>query len=795
MTTVIQDVKVGIRTLTRSRFVSALAVMAFALGIGVTTAVFSIFDGVLLKPLPYPDADELVGVYGTQPACSTCPASYPKYIDWKTRNHVFAAMGGSTEAPFVMTGKGDPVKVDGIRTTASLVDVFGVHPLIGRWYTEAEDQFGGPQVAILSHAFWMAHFNGDPSVLGSKIILDDEPYAVIGVMPSDFSHRRGDLFVPLQRLYDPATRGSHFLSTYARLKKGVTLQLAAKEMRDLGDALAREYSYNHGIDVVSYRETVIGRIRTPLRILLAAVFLVLLIACSNVANLLLASGVARQRELAIRMALGAGQTRLVRQLVIECILLSLMGGCLGVLLAGSMLRVFIMLAGSQLPRAANVMIDVRVLLFTAAVSIFIGVLCGVWPVVLLRARELAILVREGDTRTSTGAGRRFGNFLVVGEIALAFTLLVGSGLLIKNLVLLQSRNTGFRTDRILTFDLAPAGSRYKADAQIVSFYKELYARLSGIGGVESAGMTSHLPMYRSGYNGEFSIEGGTPWDPKDAPLVQYRWFFGDYFKTMNIPLLAGRMLNERDGNGSTAVLINHAMAEKFWPGKDPIGKRFGQGTDTTKWFEVVGIVGDTRSHGLASSVPYEFFRNLDESAFRSMTVIIRTRTDDSAAVMPAARQIVASIDPLLPVTGVQTMDHVVAESVAQPRLLSSLTAVFGLLAGVLAMVGVYGVMAYNVRRQRREFGIRIALGADPITVRFLVIRRGVVLASLGVITGAIGGWMLTRVLQVVLNDVKPSDPSVFISTAISVVVVAVAASYLPARSAARVEAIVVLHDS
>jgi predicted permease len=789
------DIKFATRSILRSRFVSILAVLAFALGLGVTTAVFSIFNGVLLEPLPYPHPEELVVVYGTQPACSTCPASFPKYYDWKTRNHVFAAMGGSTLAAFVMTGSGDPVRVVGSPTTASFAGVFGVQPFIGRWYTEAEDQFEGPKVVVLTYDFWMARFNGNRSAVGQKLIFDGEPYEVIGVMPQGFTHRRADVFVPLQRKLDPATRGNHFLATFARLQKGVTLERATAEMRELGVSLAREYNYNHGIDVRSYLEATVGSIRTPLRVLLGTVVLVLLIACANVANLLLASGIARRRELAIRMALGADQRDLARQLTMEAVLLALAGGVIGIVLARWTISTFIALAGNQLPRAATIAIDGRVLLFAVACSVAVGIACGLWPLAVLRMKEIASVVRSSDTRTSSGSGRRFGNGLVVAEIAIAFTLLIGAGLLVKDLVLLKSRQIGIRTDRIVAFDIALSGPRYKPSEQVVGFYRELYGRLSHLGDVESVGMTSHLPMYQFGWNGEFQIEGGTPWDPNSAPLVEYRWIYGDYLKTMGIPLLAGRMLDERDRQGSNAVMINHAMAEKFWPGKDPLGKRFGQGRDTSKWFEVVGVLGDVRSYGVVRNTPYEFYRTIEESAFNAMTVVIRTHDDSPTTVIPSARQVVGSIDSLLPISAVQTMEHVVSESVGQPRLMSALTGLFGALAGLLAMVGVYGVMAYNVRRQRREFGIRLALGADHTRVKTLVVIRGLSLAAAGVLLGGVGAWILTRFLSTILNDVKPTDPAVFAATAAAVLIVALMASYLPARSAARVDPVDVLRDS
>jgi len=778
----------------RSRFVSVLAILAFALGIGVTTAVFSIFNGVLLQPLPYPHPEQLVAVYDTQPACATCPASYPKYHDWVERNQVFSAIGGSSQQRFVLTGRGDPARIEVVMTTASLADVFGVRPQIGRWYTADEDRPGGPNVVVLTHGFWTTRLGGDPSIVGRTLTLNGEPYEVIGVMPPGFAHRRGDVFMPLQRTLDETTRGSHFLVTFARLKPGITVERAAAEMRALGVTLAREFHTNHGIDVRSYYEVVVGSSRTALTVLLGAVFLVLLIACANVANLLLASGMARRRELAIRLALGAGTGDLARQLIVESVLLAASGGLAGVVLAAWMLRTFVVLAGSQLPRAAEIAIDGRVLAFTAIVSIGVGVCCGVWPLMLLRTGQLASVVRDDDTRTASGGGRRFGNALVVVEIALAFALLAGAGLLVKNLVRLRARDAGIRVDRIVAFDVMASAPRYKTPDEFVEFYRQLYPRLAQIGSAESVGLTSHLPMFSFGQNGEFRIEGGEPWPADQAPLVEYRWMYGDYMKTMGIPLVKGRMLDERDRRGARTVLINQAMAEKFWPGNDPIGKRFGQGSDTSQWYEVVGVVGNVRSFGLARTTPFEFYRTIEESPVPAMTVVIRTRGDDAMAVVPTARQVVASVDPAMPITQVQTMEHVVSESVGQPRLMSALTVLFGAMAGVLAMVGVYGVTAYNVRRQRREFGIRLALGADQADVRHLVVARGLTLAIAGVAAGALGAWMLTGVLNSLLNDVKPTDPTVFAATAAAVLAVATLASYLPARAAGRVDPIVVLRD-
>jgi len=366
---------------------------------------------------------------------------------------------------------------------------------------------------------------------------------------------------------------------------------------------------------------------------------------------------------------------------------------------------------------------------------------------------------------------------------------------VKNLVLLSSRDAGIRRDGVVAFDIGLPGPRYQADEQVIAFYRDLYSRLSSIGGVESVGMTSHLPMYRFGYNGEMSIEGGNPWQANQAPLVEYRWFYGDYMKTLGIPLVRGRLLDGRDVAGTRTVLINQAMADKFWPGQDPLGRRFGQGNDTTRWYEVAGVIGNVRSYGLAANTPYEFYRTIEQAPFAAMTVVVRTRGTDPTAIVPSARQVVASLDPALPVTGVQTLDQVVAASVGQPRLLSALSALFAVLAGLLAMVGVYGAMAYNVRRQRREFGIRLALGATQARLARLVIRRTLVLAAIGMAAGLFGSWSVGRVLTAMLNDVRPTDPAVFALTAIAMLGVALLASAIPARAAARTDPIVVLRDS
>lgn len=786
------DCRFALRSLVRMRSVALFAAAAFALGIGITTAVFSLFYGVLLRPLPFPDPDKLVVVYGTQPACSTCPASFEKYNDWKTRNHVFSVIGGSTAQQAVVTEPGEPERISIVRTTASLGAVFEVSPELGRWYSESEDQPGGPKVAVLSDAYWRRRFGADPNVLGRRLTIDGDPYQVIGVMPPTFTHRRGDVYVPLQRQLDEANRGNHFLATYARLKPGVTQKQAQREMIALGKTLAIEFHHNHGIDVETYYGAVIGDIAQPLGVMLGAVGLLLLVSCANVANLLLASGLARRRELAVRTALGATRWDLGRQLTIEGVVLACIGGAFGVVFAIWAVQLFVRLASTALPRANSVSIDTAVLLFALGVSLLTGVVCGLWPVFRLASGTLSSEVRAGDLRAgSLAATHRFGDGLVVAEIAMAFSLLVGAGLLVKNLIHLESRDTGFTAARVVAFDVAPTGVRYQDVGKQKEFYRDLLPALRRIPGVVSVGLTSHLPMYNYGWNSEVRLEGGNPWAENQAPLVEDRWIGGDYFRTMGIAIIRGRPFNEHDRDGSPRVtILSERSAQKFWPGKNPIGRRLSRGGSPE--LEVVGVAHDVLSYGLTVRSPYEMYMPIEQEPFGAMTVVLRTDNDDPTVVIPAGRRVVAQLDPLMPVSKVQTLTSVVSESVNQPRLLSSLVALFGTLAGALAVLGVYGVMAYNVRRTRREFGIRLALGADPRRVRRMVVTRGIRLGVLGVALGAGGAVLLTHTMQAMLSDVKPTDPVVFSLTGALLLSAALVACYLPALQASRTDPMVVL---
>jgi len=480
------------------------------------------------------------------------------------------------------------------------------------------------------------------------------------------------------------------------------------------------------------------------------------------------------------------------------VVLALAGGVLGLAFAAWSIRTFVHLADTALPRATSVQLDGTVLLFALAVSLLTGVVCALWPVFRLATRTLSSEVRAGDLRAGNLAGsRRFGDGLVVAEIAMAFSLLVGAGLLVKNLMHLESKDTGFVADRVIAFDVAPTGVHYQDGEKQKQFYRDLLPQLARAPGVRSVGLTSHLPMYAFGWNGEVTLEGGNPWAPNQAPLIEDRWIGGDYFKSMGIAIVRGRQFDAHDRGGSVPVtILTERSAEKFWPGQNPIGRHLWRGSPspTNTKYEVVGVSHDVLSYGLAARTPYEMYVPIEQESFGAMTVVLRTDAEDPTVVMPAARRAVAAADPLLPVSKVQTLRSVVSESVNQPRLLSSLAGLFGALAGVLAAVGVYGVMAYNVRRTRRDFGIRLALGADPRRVRRLVVLRGLRLGALGVVLGAGGAMLLARTMQAMLSDVKPTDPAVFALTGATLLLVALIACYVPALQASRTDPMVVLRQ-
>jgi len=788
----LQDVRFALRLFRRSPGFAALATIALALGIGANTAVFSVVDAVLLKPLPFPDPDAIVAVYDTQPFCPTCPASYPKFTDWRAQNAVFDAIGAANGGGMVLTGKGAPERIRSSRATASIFRVFQVQPILGRWLSDDEDKPGGPHVAMLSYGFWQERFAGDPRVLGQTLTLDDAAYTVVGVMPREFVLQRAQVWVPLAMAVDQSQRGAHFLNVVARLKPGVTIQRAQREMIALGVRLAKEYPTNHGIDVGPYKNVIVGDSGRSLLVLLGSVAFVLLIACANVANLLLARAARRRREITIRTAIGAGRVRLVRQLLTESVLLALGGSVFGLLLAYWGVRMFVSIAPATFPRVESIGVDTTVLLFTLGISIVTGVIFGLAPALHALHQRPGEALKQDEVRSGGGRGvRRASSTLVVVEIALSLVLLIGAGLMVKSLLRLEHQDAGFAVERLLTFELSLPKARYSDDARVLAFFDRAMQRISALPGVQHAGAIDLLPLGNFGTNGDFQIEG-RQWPDGRSPLIEKRRVRGDYFQTMGIRLIRGRLFNAFDTDKSAkVVIINDATAQRFWPGEDPVGKRmtlYG-----SAFCDIVGVVASVRSADLSRLPAIEEYGPDSQNPNRSMTVAVRTMAEPTALVA-SIRQEIAAIDPQQPLAAVRTMEEVVRTSTSRPRLLSILTVLFAAIAAILAAVGTYGIMAYSVSQQTREIGIRMAMGADSAAVIRSVLAHGLKLIAAGVLIGAAGALALTGVLMTLLYEVSPSDPAVFAGTCIGVVAVAVIACYLPARSATRVDPMVVLRD-
>jgi putative ABC transport system permease protein len=785
-----QDIRFGWRLLVRSPGFFALGAAALALGIGANTAVFSAVYNVLLKPLSYPEPERLALIFDTQPDCATCPASYPKYVDWRDQNRVFEVIGGSSPGSAVLTELGEPERIMTVRTTATLFRVLAVPPQLGRWFEEEEDRPGGAPVVMLSHGFWQRRLGGDPGILGKVLTLDDVPRSVVGVMPRDFQHRGADVWVPLARAVDEATRNSHFLVTYGRLGRGVTLEQARREMHSLGERLAREHdNMGHGIDVQPYRSLIVRDARAPLLVLMGCVVFVLLIACANVANLLLARGAGRRREIAVRSAMGATKLRLARQLVTESLLLSIAGGVLGLGLAYAGVRTFVASAPPVLPRMSEVTVDVNVLLFTLLVALGAGTLFGLAPLLHAGDDRQSEALKEEAGRSSGGPfARRAGSVLVVAEIGLSVVLMVGAGLMVKSLSRLQQQDVGVVVERLLAFDVAIPEARYESEESVRAFYRGALERLRAIPGVRSAGATNLLPLYECCSNSYFDVEGKELWAKNEGPLAEVRVVDGDYFEAMGIPLVRGRYLTAQDDEQSPRVIvINEALADRCWPDEDPIGRHILSLEEEGDRWQVVGVVGNVRTYSPRLTPEMEVSRALAQSPTRSMTFVVRSATTDPTALVGALRRAMAVVDPSQPLSSIQTMEQVVHESLSGIRLLSTLIMGFAGLAAVLALIGVYGLVSFAVNQQRQEFGIRMAMGADGGDVLRLVLGRGLRLALSGVALGAVGALGLGQLLRSLLYEVTPGDPWVVAGTCGGVLGAAMAACYVPARAATQVD--------
>jgi predicted permease len=800
METLLYDLRDGFRMLRRTPSVTIAAVIALALGIGASTAIFSLVNAVLLQPLPYKEADRLVALGYAQNEAA--PANF---LDWQKQNTVFKDMAALSFWSANLSGDNEPERVQAFMVTPTFFDVLGVLPFKGRSFLADEGVSGRDNVVILSHSLWQSRFNSDPKIIGRTIAVNAKSFTVVGVMPRNFQfYRPADLWAPLVFAPQEASRRTAGnLIAVARLDHDRSFQQASSEMKAISLRLAQQYpSTNEGVTVnmIPLQDSVIGNIRQPLLILLVAVAFVLLIACANVANLLLARAASREKEIAVRAALGAGRTRIIRQLLTESLMLGLTGGVIGLLLGMWLvwgLAAAVPPNANLIPRSNEVGIDGWVLAFTAIMSVFTSIAFGIAPALQLSKPDLNRTLKE-ESRGSTGGkrGRRLHSLLVVSGVVFSLVLLISAGLMIKSFLRLANVNLGFDPRNTLTMQLSLLQSRYSTDEKVNGFFTEVLDKAKALPDVKAVGAISHLPLGGSNRARMFEIEGQpAPQPGQEGIVANFRTATPGYFDALGIPLLRGRDLSDRDnGNSSRVAVINDLIASRFFPNQDPIGKRIrriaGPGQELP-WLEVVGIVGDIR-HLSANVKPVpEVYVPLLQNAERDMTLVIRSRSDPQYLAL-AMREQVLNADKDQPVFNVRPMEEVVAESMFMNRFSMYLLGVFAAVALVLAAVGIYGVMSYNISQRTREIGIRAALGAEPFDILKLTIKRGMFLAVMGIGIGLVIAYLGGRFLASLLYGVSEKDAVTFALSTALLMFVAFASSYIPARRAMKVDPIVAL---
>jgi len=791
----LQDFRYAVRLLARSPGFTFAAVVALALGIGASTAIFSVVRAVLLRPLPYADADRVVMVWDSNPGrgWEKSAVSPGNFADWSEGQASFDALVALQTTGYVLTGQGDPERLDGVRASAQLFDLMGAEPALGRAFTADEYGPGGACVVILPDSLWRKRFGGRPDILGTPLTLDAERCTVVGVMPPDLRLPTGaEILAPMVMDADERARhGRHYLLVMARLAPGITSEAATTEMRGLAARIEQAHpETNTGwtVRVVPLYEEVVGDVRPALLALGGAVGCLFLIACANVANLLLARSASRRGEIAVRAALGARPARIMRQLLTESVVLALLGGGLGVLLAVWGVDLIRTLQPGTLPRAETIAVDGTTLAFTCGLSILTGLLFGVLPGLLLaRSRLFGALQESGRGERGRMSGRVRAS-LVAAQVALAHVLLVGAGLHVRSLVTLMDVDPGFRADGVLAVDIARLPQRsYPDQPHQAAFYDRVLDSLTALPGVAAAAACSSVPV--SGNDRIFSIEveGQPPRPPEQAVSANWYSISPAYFETMRIPVVRGRVFGERDGPASPRVaIINETLARRIFPGEDPIGRRLFMGIDSGVAREIIGVVGDVRHYGLDQGVTMQMYEPYRQRPLDSITFLLSTRTDPGA-LAGAARRAVLSIDPELPVTGTRTLAAIVADSTAQRRFTLLLLMIFAGTALVLAAVGIYGVVAYTVSQRTHEIGVRMALGAERRAILGLVLRQGMTMVLAGVAAGLGGALLLARLVRAMLFGVGAADPVTYAATVALLSLVAFAATYLPALRATRVE--------
>jgi putative ABC transport system permease protein len=802
MSMLVRDVRYALRRLTHNPGFAIVIVATLALGIGANTAIFSIVNTVLLRPLPYPGGERLVTVFHFYPSLNDLEAGFavPTYRDLGERTHTFERYAVMRPWGVSLTGRGRPERLEGMHATARYFDVLGIHALLGRTFADGEDQQGRDHVVVLSHGTWQRLFGGRRDVLGMRLQLNGEPYEVVGVMPPDFHDffsRRTELWAPLAfkpEQYADNARTNEFLRMYGRLRRGVSVEQASGEMTALGTQLKKDFPNAYPPDWTlktrALEEEGRQRIRPALLILLGAVGLVLLIACANVANLMLARAAARGREFAIRTALGATAGTLARQMLTESVVLSTAGGAIGLLIAYWAVRSLVALNPTNVPRVEELSVDSPVLLFTLAAAVLTGLVFGIFPSLHAAHADVHAGLREGGRSQTGDTGRMVRRGLVVVEIALALALLGSAGLLIRSFARLQQVEPGFDPRNLLTFDVSLPEAKYTTPEARAAFWDALLARLAALPGVTTAASTSTMPFSGDWSTGSFTVEGYHPAKGQPAPWGDIRLVSPGYHAAMRIQLLKGRWLSEQDRKGSRPVaLVDDEMVKRFWPNQDPVGKRLGFGDEGAKdleWIEVVGVVEHAAHEGLDAERRVQLYLPYGQQPFLNMSIAVRT-AGEPLQLVNAVRAAVSSVDRDQPIANVHTMDDLMGSAVGQRRLSTTLLSVFAGTALLLAAIGIYGVMSFDVTRRTQEMGLRMALGAARGSVLSLVVRQGMMLAGIGLIIGFVTAFASMRLIESQLFGISIGDPPTWTGVVAVLGFVALAATLVPALRATRVD--------
>ncbi len=797
---VLRDVSYSLRVLLKNYAFTIVVIVTLALGIGANTAIFSFANGILLRPLPYPDSDRLVVLDETalKRGIESMSVSYPNFLDWREQNKSFeyiATYFGNSR--FALSGAGEAVELRGSFVSHGLFEILRVSPQLGRTFTADEDRPDHDDVVILGHDLWQRNFGGNPNILGQKIMLSNRPRTVIGVMPPGFRFPEvAELWAPLALTPQLFTRTDHGLFSIARLRDGVNLPEAQAEMHTIAARIEQQNPVTNeglGVKVMSLHEALSGGYRDALLILLGVVGFVLLVACVNVANLMLARASARQKEFALRAALGAGRWRIMRQLLIESLLLAIAGGAIGFALSIWALHLLLTAIPGELPFWMNFGIDLRVLGFTIGITVLTGLIFGAAPALQTSRVDLNDTLKEGG-RGSTGGGGRSRNLLVVTEIALSLVLLVGAGLMIQSFLRLRRVNIGLEPKNLLTATVILPRAKYKEADQRRTFYKQLLERVRTLPGVQNAAVTSTLPLGGNNWGRSLTVEGYPVLSVGQAPSIQHTVVTPGYFRTMAIPLLSGRDFNDTDAKDSPDVtIVDERLARQYWPNESPLGKRirFGPPEDNEPWHTIVGVVSAVRHQRMQEDTRQSVYLPHMKMPVGGVSLVARTSSDPQE-LTGAIRREIAQLDTDIPLSQIATMEEVVAESIWQPRLYAKL---FGVFAGgtlVLALIGIYGVMAFLVQTRTHEIGVRMALGATARDVFRLIVGRGMKLTLFGVVIGVGGAFALTRLMDSLLFNTSATDPIIFILISALLSVAAFLACYIPARRAARVDPLVAL---